>query len=355
MTIRGKKIRFPIFLPDATKGVIRSLDSGDLKQAGIKGIVVNTYHLMYYPGSTVIKKLGGIHKFMNWDGIIASDSGGFQLFSLIQRKRLKGRVTDMGIKFSHPFYGKKMQVLFTPENSIQVQFDLDSDIMIVLDCFTPPSAGEKEAEDSVNLTIGWARRCKKEYEKQVKQKKLKDNNRPLLFAVIQGGVYNDLRKYCARELQKIGFDGYGLGGWPKRELITYNSTLTSHNLPKFALGVGSLQDIVDGFKDGYNIFDCVLPTRDARHKRLYAFKENPEKTDILNNKNLFDYIYIHREKYVRDSRAISKFCSCLTCKDYSRAYLNHLFKIDDVSAFRLATIHNLRIYSLLINTLRKTL
>jgi queuine tRNA-ribosyltransferase len=360
ISIKDKKIPFPTFFPDATRGVIRGLDSCDLKAAKVEGLIVNTYHLMTQPGTTVLEEIGGIKKFMNWDGWVVSDSGGFQLLSMIYRNASLGKITADGVTFYRGSKGRRKRYHFTPEKSIQVQFSIGSDILICLDDCPSATANQEENEISVKRTIQWAKRCKEEYLKQLDLCKIDGSHRPHLFAVIQGGNDKNLREKCANELMKIGFDGFGFGGWPlgrqgnlNTEILSFTANLMPDNLPKFALGVGNPQAIVEGFKMGYNIFDCVLPTRDARHQRLYVFSEDPEKIDILDPKEIYQYLYILREKYVRDDKPISEFCDCYTCKNYSRSYLHHLFKIEDSLAGRLATIHNLRMYTRLIENLRK--
>lgn len=339
-------------------GVARSLDSFDLKNAGVKGIVVNTYHLMTQPGTTVLKEIGGIKKYMNWNGLITSDSGGFQLLSMIYKNKSLGNITQNGVIFCQDSKSGKKKYQFTPEKSIQVQFAIEPDIMICLDDCPSASANNEENKLSVNRTIEWAKRCKEEYLKQLEGQQ--KNYHPLLFAVIQGGRDEKERERCGKELLKIGFDGFGFGGWPldeegkmNLEILRFTADLIPESLPKFALGVGNPRAIVECFKMGYNIFDCVLPTRDARHGRLYIFSDNPEKTDILENKDIHQYLYISREKYARDKRPIGEFCDCHSCKNYSLAYLHHLFKIEDSLSWRLATIHNLRTYTKLIEVLGK--
>jgi len=356
--IKGKVLEFPVFFPDATRAVIRSIDTHDLRRTGVEGVVVNTYHLMAQPGTTVIEQLGGVKLLMNWDGWVASDSGGFQIMSLIQRNRSIGSITDRGVVF-HRGTRKKKKYVFTPEKSIEVQFSLGADILVCLDDFTDPRAKEDEIEISVKRTIEWGKRCKDEFLKQVAQRKLDNASRPILIGVIQGGDNKAMREKCARGLLEIGFDGYGFGGWPLDkdgnldvEIASFTASLSPENLPRFALGVGSPQNILECFRFGYNIFDCVLPTRDARHRRLYVFSEDPEKVDILSLKRLHSYLYILREKYVRDNSPISEHCDCYTCQNYSRAYLHHLFRIEDSLSWRLATIHNLRMYTRLIGMLR---
>lgn len=374
INIKNKTYRLPLFLPDATLGVARNLDSLDLAKIGLQGVMVNTYHLIQKPGEEVLKKIGDIKKMMNWSGFLSSDSGGFQLFSLIRKNPNMGKITDEGIVL---YNGPKKQskTLFTPEDSIRMQFAIGSDVMICLDDFTPPEAKEKRIRESVERTITWAKRAKIEFEKQLVKYDFNDNNRPLLLSPIQGHDNKKWRTYCASELQKIGFDIYGLGGWPFTEdgefdysFCQLNADLTNKNSLRFALGVGTPENIVRLFFMGYQFFDCVLPTRDARHQRLYTFKVDPKslsRNDLENlNKEdrlseIFDYCYIGKGQFASDTKAVSEFCDCPLCQknnevpQVSKAYLHHLFKIGDGSAFRLASLHNLRIYTQLMEVLGK--
>ncbi|HHX58838.1 MAG TPA: tRNA-guanine transglycosylase [Candidatus Moranbacteria bacterium] len=359
LTIKNKKYSLPIYLPDATRAVVRGLDTMDLEVIGIEGVVVNTYHLMTQPGLAVLKKAGGVKGLMRFNGLVVSDSGGWQIFSTIKRtgSTLSGEITDEGVLFG--FGGKKKEI-FTPEKSIQVQFAIGSDILICLDDFTAPEAKAEAVKESVERTILWAKRSRKEFDSLVKRNKLTAKNRPHLFAVIQGGWNKNLRKYCAEELLKIGFDGFGYGGYTvneKREqdlkMAKFVADLIPEEFPKFALGSGQLVDIARMHELGWQIFDCVLPTRDARHGRLYLIKkvalENPEKLKL---KSGYQFLSITRGKYANDLKPIDEDCDCLTCQNYSRAYLNHLFKIGDSTYFRLATMHNLRQYVRLVERLR---
>lgn len=372
--IKDQNYQLPIFLPDATLGVARNLDSLDLKNVQLDGVMVNTYHLIQKPGEKILETVAGIKKLMNWSGFVSSDSGGFQLFSLIRKNPNLGKITDEGIVL---YNGPKKQskTLFTPEDSIRMQFVIGSDVMICLDDFSPPEANEKRIEESVKRTIAWAKRAKIEFEKQLSKHGFNENNRPLLLAPIQGHDNKKWRTYCSEELQKIGFDIYGLGGWPftKDGKFDYsfcqlNADLTIKDSLRFALGVGTPENIVKLFFMGYQFFDCVLPTRDARHQRLYVFKIDPQTLDrkqleLINRENrlneIFDYIYIGKSKYATDATAVSEFCDCPICQkinetpQVSKAYLNHLFKIGDGSAFRLASLHNLRTYTQLIEILRR--
>jgi len=365
-----KNLALPVFMPDATLGVVRSLSPRDLKSLGLDWLMVNTYHLWQTPGEDLLNQLGGVKKMMNWSGFLASDSGGFQLFSLIQKNPNLGKITDEGVVL---YTGPKKQkkILFTPEDSIRLQFAIGSDIKIVLDDFSPPEADEARLEESVKRTIVWAKRAKAEFERLLAEKAFLPEARPHLLAPIQGHRNEKWRHYCAQALTEIGFDLYGLGGWPFKadgqfdyELCEFNASLTPDETPRFALGIGSLENITRLFFMGYQFFDCVLPTRDARHQRLYTFKVDPKTLDRqtlaeLTNQDrlgeIFDYLYIGQGKYATDQAPISEHCDCPTCQKegVSRAYLHHLFKVKDISAMRLATLHNLRTFKLLIETLRR--
>ncbi|NCB48913.1 MAG: tRNA guanosine(34) transglycosylase Tgt [Clostridia bacterium] len=343
LKIKNHEIDLPIFCPDATRGVVRSLTSKELEEEKVDGVIVNTWHLHLRPGEEKIAQFGGIAKLMDYHGLIISDSGGFQVFSLFQKDPEYGRITDEGL-VTYTGKTKQHKVLFTPENSIQMQFALGSDIMICLDDFTPPNADEKRIKQSVARTVAWAKRCKVEFEKQCLERGLTAATRPHLYGVIQGHLDKAARKDCAEQLLKIGFDGYGLGGWLFNEdgtlnldICAYNASLTPDNLPRYALGVGKGVDVEKLYRMGYTIFDCVLPTRDARHGRLY---------------NDDGYLYIDKKIYELDEKPLSANCDCQTCRRYSRAYLHHLFKIGDSAFYRHATCHNLRFYTRLCERLR---
>jgi queuine tRNA-ribosyltransferase len=365
LVLKNQTYDLPLYFPDATLGVVRSLSSIEVANLGIQGAVINTYHLKDRPGIRILNKLGGIKQLMNWPGLTASDSGGFQLFSLIQKDSSLGKITDKGVVL---YSGKNRshKHLFTPEDSIKVQFAINSDMMICLDDFTPDDAGQARIEKSVERTLNWAKRCKQEFERQLEKNDFNQNNRPILIAPIQGHRNKQLRKKCAEGLLKIGFDGYGLGGWPfvkpgvfDYETCAYNASLTPDNKLRFALGIGSPENIVELTQMGYHIFDCVLPTRDARHQRLYIFKQDPDKIDLFAQTNQeqkpdwYDYVYINRGAFKTDQTPLSNNCDCFTCQHHSRAYLNHLFKAKDTLAYRLATTHNLRFYARLMRRLQQ--
>ncbi len=348
-------IPLPVFFPDATRAVLKTLDSVDIEQTKTKGILVNTYHLYKDLGKKVVKEHGGIRKFMNFHGGVISDSGGFQVMSLA--KTLGGKITDHGVTFKPQGEPK---LTLTPEDSIELQLALDTDMVVVLDDFTTSSATYEEAKETVERTLLWAKRCRVKFDEMTKGKEIK----PYLLGVVQGGFFQDLREYCTKELVKIGFDGLGYGGWRLKPgedgLLTefdYESAKTiADNTPEnyflYGLGVGKPHEIVELTKMGYNIFDCVLPTRDARHKRLYVYNANSIGKIDLRLPDFYSYFVPDKQKYYHDTKPVSTACDCLLCKNYSRAYLAHLFRNNEMTAGRLATIHNLRFYSILMEKLK---
>lgn len=350
-----EKIEYPIFLPDATRAVARSVSSDDISNAGITGVVVNTFHLKEQPGRSVLKGIGGVKDFMNWPGLVASDSGGFQVMSLVHAGKIDGKIVDDGIEMR---VSKKKKEIFTPEKSIQMQFAIGSDIMFVLDDCPSRDADKDEVKLSVDRTLVWAERSKKEFEKQIAMRKWNKKPKPKLFGVVQGANFLDLREECEKKLIEIGFNGFGFGGWPvdhrgrlNKDALQLVADLAPDDYYIFGLGIGKPENIVACSKMGFDIFDCVLPTRDARHGRLYSFIDELDQVD-LEKKDFYEYIYLSRNKYMRDKGPISKFCDCHTCQNYSRAYITHLFKIEESLAWRLCTIHNLRFYARLMERIR---
>ncbi len=350
-TLDGKKIPLPVFFPDATRAVLRTLDSVDIKNTETSGVLVNTYHLYKELGKRVIKKHNGIKGFMNFDGGVISDSGGFQVMSLAKSKP-GGKITDRGVVFGD----SRKKILFTPEESIKFQMILGADMVVVLDDFTPNGVSREVARDTVERTIAWARRSKDEFERICKKMKLK--KRPYILGVVQGGEYLDLRRECAERLREIEFDGFGYGGWPIDADGDFNyevASVIAEVAPKdyflYGLGIGKPDEVVGCVKLGYDIFDCVLPTRDGRHKRLYVYEaDSIERIDVSQPK-FWRYYVPHKEKYYGDISPVSEACDCLLCKNYTRAYFAHLWRTGDTVAMRLATIHNLRFYSLLMQKL----
>ena len=342
-------IPLPAFFPDGTYGAVRCVDADDLAACKVAGLVMNGFHLISKPGLSVLKHFKGIHTFTGWDRPILTDSGGFQVFSMIRQNPKFGEIRKKSLIFRPD--GGSEKLIFTPEKSIQSQFAFGSDIMVCLDYCTHPEDSYEINKLSVDITVDWARRCKLEYEKQLQVRKIPAEKRPLIFAVIQGGGYRDLRKICADALMGIGFDGYGFGGWPLssdgkliEDILEYTASLMPDDKAKYAMGLGKPEGIVKCVKMGYNLFDCVIPTREARHNRLYIFdNENDEDYSLY---------YIMDEKHIREEGAVSTNCDCLCCRRYSRAYLYHLYKIGDSLAFRLATMHNLRFYTRLMEKLQ---
>ncbi len=348
-TLHGR-LALPAFMPDATRGCVRTLDSADVEACGIEVMMVNAMHLAADPGASLIKSCGGIHQFMDWRGPLASDSGGFQALSLATGPSKLGTVTSEGISYRARKGGAKKHL--TPEKCIEKQLQLGTDILFCLDHCTHPNMDAAAQRESVTNTLAWARRCKEEFERR-----LPSASRPLLFGVVQGGNDPQLREECFNALAEIGFDGYGFGGWPVGndgaliDAVFQLAELTGRNAPLHGLGIGKPESVVRAAAAGYTLFDCVLPTRDARHERLYCFTETPTAGGLAGD--FYETIAIGNECFARDSRAIESTCDCLCCTRYSRAYLHHLFTQKETAGQRLATIHNLRFYARLMEALRE--
>lgn len=351
-TRRGP-LRLPSFLPDATRAVVKGLDSRDIAECGIEALMVNSLHLATRPGISTVQALGGIHRFMTWDGIAASDSGGFQAWSMAATGAGLGSVTDKGFVYRHDKGGKKH--LLTPEKCIKRQLDLGADILFCLDQCTHPDEPAGVQEASVARTLAWARRCRAEFVARTGAEPGSGNggDRPLLFAVVQGGNDPALRRTCAEELAAMGFDGFGFGGWPVDkagalvDMVAHVAAVLPAEAPKHALGIGRPDNLVAAWRAGYHIFDCALPTRDARHRRLIVGSGLSSST--LSNNDFYDLLYMEDERHSRDA-------SPLDADDPegpSRAYLHHLFKIKDSAAERLATRQNLGFYARLMRRLRE--
>ncbi len=351
-TLPHGTLRLPVFLPDATYGVVRSVDMGDLERCEIEAVVMNTFHLMQRPGSSTIQALGGLHRMSGWTRPIITDSGGFQAYSLIQENAKYGTMTDDGITIKPE--GAERKFHLTPEKAVQLQMSYDTDVVICLDQCTHVDAPMDMQERSVRRTVAWGKRCKQEYTRLVDQKRLPPEQRPLLFGVIQGGGSRELRKQCAEQLLEIGFDGFGYGGWPLdsqgkllTEIIAYTRELVPPQFPMHALGIGHPANVVECWRLGYGIFDSAMPTRDARHGRLYTFTSESDLTGTW-----MSYVYAGDDKYIKSDAPVSRYCDCLVCTRYSLGYLRHLFKLNDALFLRLATIHNLRFMTQLTERLR---
>lgn len=346
-------IQTPFFMPDATKGFLRSTSKEDLQRIGLGPMVVNTYHLFLQPGMTHIQNAGGIHNFMNWPFPLLSDSGGYQVFSLVHKNSKMGKVTENEVVFRSPIDGSMHTI--TPEKSIQIQFDLGVDMMV---CFDDPSPNHYPKEKialAVERTLRWAKRCKQEYEKQLIKRQIKESKRPLLFGVIQGGNYRELRKRCTDGLIEIGFDGYGFGarhldenGEFLSDILEYTASLIPPEALRFALGVGTPQDIIRCFSYGWDMFDCVIPTREGRHGRLFIWKNS----DPLNLD--YEIIQIGNERFKDDFSPVDPHCQCELCQNHTRSYLRYMFQMKEPLAMRLATLHNLNFYLQLMQKLRES-
>jgi len=351
------RLDFPVYLPDATYGLVRAVDSADLENTQVQAVVMNTFHLMQRPGSSTIQSLGGLHRMSGWPRPIVTDSGGFQAYSLIRQNPKFGQLTEKGLTFQPEGAERKYQL--TPEKSVQLQLAYDTDVVVCLDDCTHVDASEDEQRLSVDRTIAWARRCKREYLRLVEQKRLDEAQRPKIFGVVQGGGSHELRKRCADALLEIGFDGFGFGGWPLdsqnhllTDIVGYTREIIPPELPMHALGIGHPENVLVCYDMGYGIFDCAMPTRDARHGRLYTFTRPASDAQAGLTGNWFKYIYINDERHIKDDGPVSPGCDCPCCSRYSLGYLHHIFKINDSLFLRLATLHNLRFMTQLTDRIR---
>lgn len=340
-------LNFPVFLPDATFGLVRSVDSVDLETAHIQAVVMNAFHLMQKPGSSTIQALGGLHQMSGWQRPIITDSGGFQAYSLIRQNPKFGNMTERGINFLPEGSNRKFQL--TPEKSIQLQLAYGSDVVICLDDCTHVDAPIEEQELSIKRTIAWAKRSRYTFDQLIRQKHLSREQIPRIFGVIQGGGIPELRYECAQALLAIGFDGFGYGGWPLdgdgnllTDILAYTRSLVPLQFPMHALGIGHPYNVTACYELGYGIFDCAMPTRDARHGRLYTFSNSPAAEDGGLSGKWLEYLYINDEEHIKSRLPLDETCDCLTCTRFSRGYLHHIFKMNDGLYARLATIHNLR-------------
>ena len=308
----------PMFMPVGTLATVKTMSPEELNEIGAKIILSNTYHLWLRPGEQIIKKAGGLHSFMNWDKPILTDSGGFQVFSLSKTRD----ITEEGVHFRHHLSGEKL--FFSPEKAIQVQNDLGPDIMMVLDECPPYPASYEYMKQSVERTSRWAERSMEAHQRK---------NDQALFGIIQGGEYEDLRKLSAQDLISLDFPGYAIGGLsvgePKsvmNHMLEVTTPMMPQHKPRYLMGVGSPDALIDGAIRGIDMFDCVLPTRIARNG-----------TCMTSNGRLV----VRNAKYAEDFSPIDENCSCYTCQNYSRAYIRHLINTNEIFGFRLTTYHNL--------------
>lgn len=349
LTLPHGKVQTPFFMPIATRGAVKSLAADDVRKLDAEIILSNTYHLLQRPGLEFLKKHKGLHGFMGWDKPILTDSGGFQVFSLSKFRK----ITPEGVTFQSEIDGQK--IFLSPEKVVEAQFAIGSDIMMVLDVCSPWPCTHKDADEGLTITLDWARRSKEHFDKIVKRKKLTKKNRPLIFGIAQGSLYKDLRKKSIAGLIKLDFDGYGIGGVaPKKkitEFVGWCTDLLPKDKPRYLMGVGKPEDIVEAVAVGVDMFDCVIPTREARHGSLFV-KTSPTKITKSVKKLFYTTVRIKKEIYTNDMRSLDSHCSCFTCRTTTRSYLRHLFITQELLFMRLASIHNLAFYLDMMRELR---
>lgn len=351
----GTALPYPLFFPDATAGVVRQLNFLDVEKVGLPGILVNTFHLLRLVGREKTEATGGIAKYLGWKGAMISDSGGFQVMSIAKRNGGNSTVMDAGVTFT--IDGVKHH--FSPEDSMKYQMAMRTDLMVVLDDFTPPDATHEEAEETVRRTSLWAKRCKETYLAECDRLGIPEGKRPYLIGVVQGGGYVDLRLRSIKELSEIGFDGYGYGGFPMKDgkFDIETAKLLAENLPKdallYGLGIGKPDDIVKCVNLGWQIFDCVLPTRDARHGRLYVYIDESIHRINVQKDGFYEYYNPRQIKHLEEHIPISTACDCELCTTLTRAEFAQMWRERDERVLRLATIHNLRFYAILMEKLRQ--
>ncbi len=326
-------VETPAFMPVGTYGTVKAMTPEEVSDIGAQIILGNTFHLAITPGVDIINQHGDLHDFMHWQGPILTDSGGFQVFSLGQMRK----ITEQGVNFQSPKDGSK--IFMGPEESMQIQKALGSDIVMIFDECTPYPADKITADQSMQLSLRWAKRSKSEH--------LNLENPNALFGIVQGGMHEDLRLESAKALIDIGFDGYAIGGLsvgePKDEMMAVLDYLPAHlpkDKPRYLMGVGTPSDLVEAVDRGIDMFDCVLPTRNARNGYLFTSE---------------GVVKIRNAKYKHDPSPIDKNCGCYTCQHYSRAYVHHLQKIGEILGARLATIHNLYYYQHLMSSMRRAI
>ncbi|MGO1491125.1 MAG: tRNA guanosine(34) transglycosylase Tgt [Psychrobacter sp.] len=331
-------VQTPAFMPVGTYGTVKGMLPRDIEAIGADIVLGNTFHLWLRPGTEVIEKFGGLHKFMHWDKPILTDSGGFQVFSLGAMRK----ITEEGVNFKSPIDGAK--VFLSPEKSMQIQYSLNSDIVMQFDECTNYPATHEEAKTSLELSLRWGQRCVDEH------KRLGSTN--ALFGIIQGSMYPDLRQQSLDGLLNIGFDGYAIGGLsvgePKNEMmdvLDYIPDAMPADKPRYLMGVGKPEDIVEAVRRGVDMFDCVMPTRNARNGHYFV-------TGDTDNAGV---VRIRNSQYRNDEGPLDPECDCYTCQNFSRAYLYHLNKCKEMLGAQLATIHNLRYYQRLMQGIREAI
>lgn len=338
MTLNHGAVQTPVFMPVGTYGTVKAMTPDELEGMGSQIILGNTFHLWLRPGLDVIATHGGLHRFMNWNRPILTDSGGFQVFSLGQLRK----ISEEGVRFASPINGDKL--FLTPEVSMQIQKVLNSDIVMQFDECTPYMIGdrpatEKEAADSMRLSLRWAKRSREEFDRL--------ENPNALFGIVQGGMFPKLREESLAGLKEIGFHGYALGGLsvgePKEKMLAIMDAIVyqmPEDKPRYLMGVGTPEDLVEGVSRGIDMFDCVMPTRNARNGWLFT---------------RYGDIKIRNAKHKNDTRPLDPSCTCATCRGYTRAYLHHLQKVNEILGARLNSIHNLHFYATIMAEMRKAL
>ena len=324
-------IETPCFMPVGTYGSVKAMTPEELRDLGAEIILGNTFHLMLRPGTEVIEAHGGLHDFTHWQGPILTDSGGFQVWSLAERRK----ITEQGVEFASPVDGSR--VFLGPEESMAVQKSLDADIVMIFDECTPYPASLDQAQESMQLSLRWAARSKTAHQ----------GNDAALFGIVQGGMYAELRQQSATELTAIGFDGYAIGGLSvgepqaeREQVLEATVPLLPEDKPRYLMGVGRPEDLVESVRRGVDMFDCVMPTRNARNGFLFTSK---------------GMVRIRNAQYTDDTGPVDEECECYTCKNYSRAYLRHLDKTKEILGSRLNTIHNLHYYQYVMAGLRNAI
>ncbi len=348
LATRRGSLRLPVFVPDATRAAVRSVPTSMLPRIGVAAILVSTAHVAVRPGTSVVSALGGVRAFMGWDGPVVSDSGGFQVFSLMTSG--KGLATVSAAGLSYRFSPKQRRRQLTPRSCIETQLRLGADIIYCLDYCTHPDADAAEQEHSVELTLRWAAECRSVFDKLVAD--VPPAERPLLFAVVQGGTSPARRARCAEVLAGIGFDGYGFGGYPVSggrlvEEVSQVAELAPSGAVLHGLGIGTPENLVSAWRAGYEIFDCSLPTRNARRGVIYTRLD----TGSLGRPGFYRVARMSDEQWTRRQEPVDPGCDCEMCR-LPAGYIAHLFRLEEPLAGTLASLHNLRFYIRLTDALR---
>ena len=330
LTFERGEVNTPAFMPVGTYGTVKAMTVDEVRDLGAEIILGNTFHLSITPTTDVIEAHGDLHDFMNWPGPILTDSGGFQVFSLGKMRK----ITEQGVKFRSPKDGSA--IFMGPEESMQIQYKLGSDIVMIFDDCTAYPSEKNVVDQSMQLSLRWAKRSLEEHKRL--------NNKNALFGIIQGGMHKELRLQSAESLVEMNFDGYAIGGLsvgePKEEMMDVLSYLPGHmpsNKPRYLMGVGTPSDLVEGVACGVDMFDCVMPSRNARNGYLFTSE---------------GIVKIRNAKHKKDTSSLDPNCNCSTCKNYSRAYLHHLQKSNEILGSRLNTLHNLFYYQHLMKSIR---